>query len=241
MEEGQAAPQAAPAILPPRAPEVVAVVQHNHQAVTVFDGSNALNFNMAFTNFAKQQGFYDIIDGTRPRPGDNEQRAQNAWDRLNAQALNSLRSWIAPKKLHLFLYSQDDTAREVWERIERRTGGQGAQARRSDARWKLQSHYQKPGEPLEEWPAELNARFMTLKMTGFPGMDDQFRKETLLQQIHPTLKPIAQQIDLQMPGAHYGEFFNYLLDRAEIHSRPDGMPSQGYFSPKPSKQFRERP
>jgi hypothetical protein len=69
---------------------------------------------------------------------------------------------------------------------------------------------------------------MDLEMTGFVGMDDQFRKETLLHQVHPTIRIIGQQIDLQMPEATYGEYFNYLLDRVEINVRPDDMPSQGY-------------
>ena len=180
----------APAI-PPR-PEVVAVVQHNHQAVTVFDGTNGLDFTMAFTNFARQQGFWDIVDGTRPRPPNNNDRGQQQWDRQNGKALNALRSWIAPRRLHLFLYSPDDTAHDVWSAILRRTGGQGAQARRAHARNRLQRHYQKQGEPLDEWLAGLNAIFMDLELTGFPGMDDMFRKETLMQQVHPMHKPIGQ-------------------------------------------------
>ena len=57
---------------PIRAPEVVAVVQHDHQSVTVFDGMNVISFTMAFTNFAKQQGIWEIINGTRLRPHNNE-------------------------------------------------------------------------------------------------------------------------------------------------------------------------
>ena len=148
----------------PVRPEVVAVVQHNHQAVILFDGSNAINFTMAFSNFAKQQGFWELVEGTRLRPNDGDP-TQERWDRQNAQALNSLRSWISPRKLHLFLYSPDDTARDVWQRIERRTGGQGAQARRSEARRRLQQHFQKAGEPLEDWLAGLNERFMDLDRT----------------------------------------------------------------------------
>ena len=71
-------------------PEVVAVVQHNHQQVTVFDGSNALDFVMAFENFARHQGFWDLVIGERARPRDGE-ASQREWDRSNAQALNSLR------------------------------------------------------------------------------------------------------------------------------------------------------
>ena len=104
----------------------MAVVQHSHQTVVPFDGSNAINFVMAFKNFATNQGFWDVVDGTRERPPEGD-RAQPLWDRSNAQALNALRSWIAPKKLHLFLCSTRDTARDVWLRIERRTGGIGAQ------------------------------------------------------------------------------------------------------------------
>ena len=102
-------------------PEVVAVVQHNHQAVTIFDGTNALDFTMAFQNFATHQNFWDVVNGTRRRPAEGHLR-QREWDRANASALNALRSWISPRKLHLFLYSPEDTARAVWERIERRTG-----------------------------------------------------------------------------------------------------------------------
>ena len=221
-------------------------MQHNHQAVTIFDGTNGLNFEMAFSNFARQQGFWDIVDGTRPRPVDND-RAQQQWDRQNGQALNCLRSWIAPKKLHLYLYSPEDTAREVWMRIERRTGGQGAQSRRAKARTRLQHHYQQQGEPLEEWLAGLNERFMDLEKCNFPGMDDMFRKETLLQQIHPMYKNVAQQLDIQMPDASYGDYFNYLLDRVEIDARTDDVPSRGYFSgtsggkdPKPKQQSHQK-
>ena len=164
-------PQVAPEVpARPARPAVVAVVQHNHQAVTIFDGSNSLNFKMAFTNFARQQGFWDLIDGTRLRP-DGAGIARDDWDRQNGQALNSLRSWIAPKILHIYLYCTEDTAREVWLRYERRTGGHGAQARRSAARQRVQNHFQKQGEPLEEWIAELNARFMDLEISydGIPG------------------------------------------------------------------------
>ena len=222
------------------APNVVAVVQHNHQVVTVFDGNNAINFTMAFSNFAKQQGFWDIVNGTTERP-DEDERAQERWDRQNAQALNSLRSWIAPRKLHLFLYSPEDTARDVWMRIERRTGGQGAQARRSEARRRLRQHFQKAGEPLEDWLAELNARFMDLELTNFPGMDDALKKETLLDQVHPTHKLIAQQIDIQVPNSSYGEFFNLFLDRAEMQTSRDDMPSQGYLSYKGGKPSKGKP
>ena len=31
-----------------QAPEVVAVVQHNHQSITIFDGTNSISFTMAF-------------------------------------------------------------------------------------------------------------------------------------------------------------------------------------------------
>ena len=219
-------------------PEIVAVVQHNHQAVTMFDGSNAISFTMAFQNFATHQGFWDIITGARVRPVDG-QRGQREWDRANAQALNSLRSWISPRKLHVYLYCQDDTARSVWERIERRTGRQGAQARRSEARRQLQSHFQKAGEPLEDWLAGLNSRFMNLEMTGFVGMDDQFRKETLLDQVHPMHKPIADQIDLQQPGASYGDFFNCLLDHQGTLERPGDVQSQGYASFRPQKFIKQ--
>ena len=89
---------------PQARPEVVAVVQHNHQTVTIFDGTNDLNFTMAFRNFANHQGFWDVVNGTRRRPANNEAGLRE-WERTNAQALNSLtlRSWIAPRKLHLFL------------------------------------------------------------------------------------------------------------------------------------------
>ena len=223
----------------PQPAEIVQVVQHNHQAVTMFDGSNGLSFTMAFQNFATHQNFWDIVNGNRLRPADG-QRGQREWDRANASALNALRSWISPRILHLYLYSPADTARAVWERIERQTDREGAQARRSVARNRLQQHYQQAGEPLEEWLAELNSRFMNLEMTGFVGMDDGFRKETLLQQVHPMHKPIAEQIDLQQPQALYGEFFNCLLDRVGTRNRPDDVQSQGYAAFRPNAQRFQR-
>ena len=52
----------------PQLAEIVQVVQHNHQTVTMFDGSNGLSFTMAFQNFATHQNFWDIVNGNRLRP-----------------------------------------------------------------------------------------------------------------------------------------------------------------------------
>ena len=72
-------------------------------------------------------------------------------------------------------------------------------------------------------------------------MDDSFKKETLIHQVHPTNKLIAQQIDLQIPDATYGDFFNLFLDRAEVQTRHDDMPSQGYVSYKGGKFNKGKP
>ena len=82
---------------------------------------------------------------------------------------------------------------------------------------------------------------MDLEVTGFVGMDDQFRKETLLQQVHPMHRAIADQIDLQQPQATYGEFFNCLLDRVGVRDRPDDIQAQGYLSFRPQRFNRQRP
>ena len=50
-EEAQAQVQPAAQAQPP----VVAVVQHNHQTVRMFDGTDAINFILAFKNFASHQ------------------------------------------------------------------------------------------------------------------------------------------------------------------------------------------
>jgi hypothetical protein len=54
---------------------VVAHVNYQLQPVIVFDGSNWPTFQSAFVNYARQQGFFDMLgaggeQGTRREPGD---------------------------------------------------------------------------------------------------------------------------------------------------------------------------
>ena len=79
---------------------VVAHVNYQLQPVVQFTGDNWPTFSAAFRNYARQQGFYDILgDDGREEPRENAER----WRQKMAQATTALCSgWVSDRVLPVF-------------------------------------------------------------------------------------------------------------------------------------------
>ena len=98
------------------APPVVASVNYQLQPVVTFNGTNWSVFHSAFTNYARQQGFYQMLgeDGRAEPEGDGAER----WRQRMAQATTALTSgWVSSNVLCLFKYENDDNANTIWRRL----------------------------------------------------------------------------------------------------------------------------
>ena len=96
---------------------VVAHVNYQLQPVIVFNGENWAVFRAAFENYARQQGFFEMLgqDGA-----DLEEPAENPnrWRQRMAQATTALTAgWLTEKMLALHRYSNIDNANTTWRRL----------------------------------------------------------------------------------------------------------------------------
>ena len=90
---------------------VVATVNYQLQPVICFNGKNWSTFYAAFTNYARQQGFYTMLGDE----GANEPNEQGErWRQRMAQATTALTSgWVSLNILATFKHNNTDNANVV--------------------------------------------------------------------------------------------------------------------------------
>ena len=95
---------------------IAATVNYSLQPAVQFTGENWSVFNAAFSNYARQQGFYGMLG----EEGAEEPRENQAtWRRLMAQATTELNSgWVSDKVLPVFRHATDDNAHTIWRRMK---------------------------------------------------------------------------------------------------------------------------
>ena len=85
---------------------VVATVNYQLQPVVCFNGRNWPQFNAAFINYARQQGFYAMLEEEGAR--EPEEQADR-WRQRMAQATTALTSgWVSQNILSAFVHDRSD-------------------------------------------------------------------------------------------------------------------------------------
>jgi hypothetical protein len=142
---------------------VVAQVHYQLQPVVAFTGSNWAMFHAAFTNYARQQGFFAMLG----REGDEEPN-ENAerWRQRMAQATTALTSgWVNEEVLSIFRYSNTDNANTIWRRMNLYYGNI-TDIRQMRLRDVAERHRQAADESLISWMGSLNIKVSDLEASG---------------------------------------------------------------------------
>ena len=126
---------------------VVANINYSLQPVVQFNGDNWSTFSAAFVNYARQQGFYSMLEREGERePEENADR----WRQKMAQATTALCSgWVSDRVLPVFRYDTDENAHSIWRRM-RAHYGHITDIRQMGLRRRAEEYKQK-NEPLMDW------------------------------------------------------------------------------------------
>ena len=177
---------------------VLANVNYSMQPVVKFTGENWSTFCAAFTNYARQQGFFDVLgEGGAAEPEANVDR----WRQRMAQATTALCSgWVSDKILSVFRYSSDENAHSLWRKLTMYYGNitdvRQLQLRDQAERFRQQN------EPIMDWLGGLNSRVSDLAVSGWV-CDDTYRKQLVRHNCSSKYRPIIQQILLANPRASF--------------------------------------
>ena len=150
---------------------IAANINYTLQPVVVFNGENWSSFSAAFTNYARQQGFFSMLgpDGER-EPDDGLER----WRRNMALATTALNSgWIDHKILLVFKYSNFDNANIIWKILEMHYANI-TDIRQLNLRDRVERFRQQPNQHLMDWLGGLNSRVADYAASGHE-CDDTYR------------------------------------------------------------------
>ena len=208
-------------------PPVVTSVNYQLQPVVIFNGNNWSIFHAAFTNYARQQGFYTMLgdDGVQEPDGDGADR----WRQRMAQATTALTSgWVSQNILSLFRYSNDENANSIWRKLNKHYGNI-TDIRQMSLRDRAERLKQKNDESLMDWLGNLNSRVADLAASGHE-CDDTYRKQLVRHNCNQRYHPLVQQILLVNPQQTYEDFSMALLETAADNEELFRNGDRAYFS-----------
>ena len=187
---------------------VVATVNYQLQPVICFNGKNWSIFNAAFTNYARQQGFYTMLgDEGANEPNENGDR----WRQRMAQATTALTSgWVANNILSAFKHETDDNAHTIWRRLNAHYA-HVTDVRQLSLRDRAERYKQSDKEPIMDFLGALNSRVADLAASG-QQCDCTYRKQLVRWNCNARYKNLVQQILLINPRQTYEEFTLALLE-----------------------------
>ena len=148
-------------------------VNYSLQPVVQFNGENWATFRAAFTNYARQQGFFDVLG----EAGDQEPRENpEPWRRRMAQATTALCSgWVSDKILPVFRYDAHENANCIWRKLNGHYNNI-TDIRSLSLRDRAERFKQRSDQPLMEWIGGLNSRVSDLAASGY-DCDSTYRKQ----------------------------------------------------------------
>ena len=173
---------------------VAANVNYSLQPVVQFTGENWSIFNAAFSNYARQQGFYGVLgeEGAR-EPEEHPER----WRQKMAQDTTALCSgWMRDKVLFVFRYTSGENAHSLWRKLSMFYGNI-TDVRQLQLRDRAE-RYRQENQPLMDWLGGLNSRVADLEASGH-NCDDTYRKQLVRHNCNDRFRPIIQQLLLASP------------------------------------------
>ena len=169
---------------------VVASINYQLQPIVQFDGNNWATFRAAFTNYARQQGFFDVLgEAGNEEPRENAER----WRQRMAQATTALCSgWVSDKILPVFRYNAFENANCIWRKLNNHYNNI-TDIRSLSLRDRAERFKQRQDQPIMDWIGGLNTRVSDLAASGY-DCDDTYRKQLVRHNCNSMFQPIVQKI-----------------------------------------------